>query len=84
MGDLYKALENIVWLTQLGLSMLLPLVALMAGSWWLVEHRGWPAWIYIPAILIGIACGASTLLRFGRMMQKKETKNNRTGFNSHE
>ena len=36
----YKALEDLVWLTQLGLNMLLPLVLCLAGCWWAVEHWG--------------------------------------------
>ena len=32
----YKALEDLVWLTQLGLNMLLPLVLCLAGCWWAV------------------------------------------------
>lgn len=80
---MYHALEQLVWLTQLGLSMLLPLVAFMAGCWWAVEQWGWPAWIFIPAILLGIAVGFSTLMRFGRMMQNEESQNKRVGFNRH-
>ena len=35
MNGLYKALEDLVWLTQLGLTMLLPLVlCLAAGGLW--------------------------------------------------
>ena len=41
----YKALEDLVWLTQLGLNMLLPLVLCLAGCWWAVEHWGWPEWL---------------------------------------
>ena len=36
----YKALEDLVWLTQLGLNMLLPLVLCLAGCWWAVERCG--------------------------------------------
>lgn len=84
MDNMYQALEHLVWLTQLGLSMLLPLVLFMAGCSWAVAHWGWPTWVYIPAILIGIATGASTLFRFGRMMANQESKNKRVGFNKHE
>jgi hypothetical protein len=83
----YKILEDLVWLTQLGFSMLFPLVVLVAGAWWAVGHWGWPTWVYIPAFLIGIACGASTLAHFGRMMLRraaKENKNARVGFNRHQ
>lgn len=87
MDSLYKALEDLIWLTQLGLSMLVPLVALVGGCWWGVEHWGWPEWLYLPAFLVGIACGASTLLRFGRMMirraERDAEKQKRRGFNQH-
>ena len=54
----YKALEDLVWLTQLGLNMLLPLVRCLAGCWWAVEHWGWPEWLFLPAVLLGLAAGA--------------------------
>ena len=34
----YKALEDLVWLTQLGLNMLLPLVMCLGGCWWAVSR----------------------------------------------
>ncbi len=54
----YKALEDLVWLTQLGLNMLLPLVMCLGGCWWAVSHWGWPMWVYLPAVLLGLAAGA--------------------------
>ena len=36
----YKALEDLVWLTQLGLNMLLPLVMCLGGAWWAVNKIG--------------------------------------------
>ena len=56
----YKALEDLVWLTQLGLNMLLPLVLCLAGCWWAVEHWGWPEWLFLPAVGLGLAAGAQT------------------------
>ena len=38
----YKALEDLVWLTQLGLNMLLPLVMCLGGAWWAVNSWSWP------------------------------------------
>ena len=40
----YKALEDLVWLTQLGLNMLLPLVMCLGGAWWAVNSWSWPEW----------------------------------------
>ena len=51
----YKALEDLVWLTQLGLNMLLPLVLCLAGCWWAVERWNWPEWLFLPAVLLGLA-----------------------------
>ena len=54
----YKALEDLVWLTQLGLNMLLPLVLCLAGCWWAVERWNWPEWLFLPAVLLGLAAGS--------------------------
>ena len=54
----YKALEDLVWLTQLGLNMLLPLVMCLGGAWWAVNNWSWPEWVFLPAILLGLAAGA--------------------------
>ena len=70
----YKALEDLVWLTQLGLNMLLPLVMCLGGCWWAVSHWGWPMWVYLPAVLLGLAAGAQNFLglrqRAARPLQK--------------
>ena len=60
----YKALEDLVWLTQLGLNMLLPLVMCLGGCWWAVSHWGWPMWVYLPAVLLGLAAGAQNFWVF--------------------
>lgn len=56
----YKALEDLVWLTQLGLNMLLPLVLCLAGCWWAVEHWGWPEWLFCPLWVWGLSPGRRT------------------------
>lgn len=86
MKGLYKLLEDVVWLTQLGLSMLLPLVACLWGCSWLTTHAGVGSWVYIPGILVGLASGAVSFRNFGRMMLKRaeKTKSNHSiGFNRH-
>ena len=65
----YKALEDLVWLTQLGLNMLLPL-----------------EWVFLPAILLGLAAGAQNFWYFAKehMDRTKKEKPKRVGFNSHQ
>ena len=81
----YKALEDLVWLTQLGLNMLLPLVMCLGGCWWAVSRWGWPMWVYLPAVLLGLAAGAQNFWGFvkERLDRTKKDKPRRTGFNSH-
>ena len=55
MKGLYKALEDIVWLTQLGLSMLLPLLLCLGGCWWATNHWNWPMWVYLVGIFLGLS-----------------------------
>jgi len=82
----YKALSDLVWLTQLGLTMLLPLVMCLGACWWAVEHWGWPMWLYIPAVLLGLAAGGQNFWSFAkqRINRAKKEKTSRIGFNSHQ
>ena len=82
----YKALEDLVWLTQLGLNMLLPLVLCLAGCWWAVERWNWPEWLFLPAVGLGLAAGAQNFWVFckERLERSKHEKNHRVGFNSHQ
>lgn len=77
------ALENIVWLTQLGLSVLLPPVLCLWLAWWLVDAKGAPYWIYLPALVLGLGGGGKNFAAFCKMMQKKAGKPPRTSFNRH-
>lgn len=85
MKNLNKILEDLIWLTQLGLTMLLPLVMCLGACWWAVNRWGWPMWLYLPAILVGLAAGAQNFWSFAKMrLQRAEReKNERVGFNSH-
>ena len=77
----YKALEDLVWLTQLGLNMLLPLVLCLAGCWWAVEHWGWPEWLFLPAVGLGLAAGAQNFWVFckERLERSKHEKKSSGG-----
>lgn len=86
MKGLYKALEDIVWLTQLGLSMLLPLLMCLGGAWWATSRWGWPMWVYLPGIVLGLAAGAKSFWAFAkeRLDRAKQERPRRVGFNSHQ
>lgn len=82
----YKALEDLVWLTQLGLNMLFPLVLCLGGCWWAVSNWGWAEWLYLPAILLGLGAGAQNFWVFAKehMDRTKKDKPHRVGFNTHQ
>ena len=81
----YKALEDLVWLTQLGLNLLLPPVLCLGGCWWAVNHWSWPMWAYVPAIVLGLAAGGQNFWVFAKehLKRAKKEKPRRVGFNSH-
>ena len=86
MKDWMGALENIVWLTQLGLSVLLPPVFFLWLAWWLTSSRGMGGWVYVPALVLGLGCGASSFFRFCRMVQRKAAQKRKdapVSFNRH-
>ncbi len=81
-----KALKNISLLSQLGISLVMPILLCLAGCYALTTYLGAGVWIYIPGILFGIGGSFSTAYRFYRMVMKDEKKNDRAGstsFNTH-
>ena len=82
----YKALEDLVWLTQLGLNILLPLVMCLGGAWWAVNSWSWPEWVFLPAILRGLAAGAQHFWYLARehMARTKTAQPKRGGSKSHQ
>ena len=50
MNELYKALEQLVWVGQLGFSLLFPLVCALGGCWWLTR-QGVGGWVWVPGLL---------------------------------
>lgn len=85
MNGWYKALENLVWVTQLGFSLLFPLVCLLGVCWWLTQ-RGVGGWVYVPGVLLGLAVGAVTFLKFAQAWMhraEREQKDAPPRFNRH-
>ncbi len=58
-----KDLKAIVWITQLGISVAMPLLIFVFGSVWLRERFDLGAWVVIVGVVFGI-CGAVDGLRY--------------------
>lgn len=83
-----KNLNMIVWLTQLGLSVALPLAGFIFLAVWLRNHFGWGDWVIWVGIVLGVVCafdGLRTSLKaMERMSRDKSEKDPPVSFNDHD
>lgn len=84
-----ELLKNLSMITQLGLSLIMPVLLCVFLCWLLVAKAGVGAWVYIPGIIFGIGGSFSTAYKFYRMNVAKKggdeaQKKRRSGnFNDH-
>ena len=72
-----KNLSLLVWLTQLGLSVAVPLGGFVLLAVWLRQRFGWGVWVVIAGVVLGIVCaidGLRSSLKAMERMSKEETK----------
>lgn len=61
-----QILSRITLVTQLGFTLITPIILCIFAALWLQSHTSVGEWIWIPAILIGLIsgiCGAAGLIR---------------------
>ncbi len=51
-----KEFRLLVWLTQLGLSVALPLAGFVLLGVWLYSAKGWGVWVIFAGLIIGLVC----------------------------
>jgi len=87
MKSFFKALEDLTWFMQLGISLLMPLALCMLLCFWLMQRFGVGPWVFIPGILLGIGSGAVSLHSFYRMIMRRQDneipKKSAVRFNRH-
>lgn len=79
-------LKNIVWLTQLGLSVAAPIVLGVLGSVWLRDRFGLGGWVVVVGTVLGVGAAFVSLWRDLREMDRQAREDDRgsgTGFNEH-
>lgn len=83
-----KNISLLVWLSQLGLSVAVPLGGFILLGVWLYNHFGWGAWIIVLCTVIGLICaidGFRQSLKAMDRIAKDETKDKPpVSFNEHE
>ena len=83
-----KDLKLLVWLTQLGMSVVLPPTVLIMLAVWLRDRQGWGAWVIWIAIILGMVCAVdglrSSLKAMEKMSEDKKKPPEGVSFNNHE
>ena len=83
-----KEFKLLVWLTQLGLSIALPLAGFILLSIWLRNRFALGSWVVICGCAVGLICaidGFKTSMRVMTLMTKdKKESDNPVSFNDHE
>ena len=84
-----KDIGLIVWITQLGFSVVFPPTGLILLAVWLQKNHGWGRWVLWAAIALGCILAVqgfrSSLKTMERMSQaKKEQRKPPVSFNDHD
>ena len=83
-----KDLTLIVWLTQLGLSVAVPMAGFVLLAVWLRNSLGWGQWVIYVGIGLGLICaidGLRTALKaLERLSRKKDEPPAPISFNDHD
>ena len=82
-----KQVYLLVWLTQLGLSIALPLGGFVWLALWLRQRFGWGIWVVIAGVVLGLVCaidGLRTSLKAMERMAKEDKEPPPVSFNEHD
>ena len=70
----FSVLQNLSWLTQLGLSLAAPPVLCLLGAGWLARRFSLGPWVYFAAIVLGLGAVACTFAEFVKLFRRKTGK----------
>lgn len=83
-----KNVNLLIWLTQLGLSVSVPLAGFIFLGIWLHDHCGWGQWTVWTGILLGVIAAADglrqSLKAMAKMSKDKEENKPPVSFNDHD
>ena len=83
-----EIIRNVTMLSQLGLSLITPVLICLAVCWLIVSKTGAGGWVYIPGFFFGLGGSGAVAYKFYlsiNRQQKKENKKkkNKVSFNRH-
>ncbi len=65
-----RDLSLLTWLTQLGLSVAVPLAGFVLLAVWLRERFGLGVWVIIAGVILGLYCAVDGFLRSLKLLQQ--------------
>lgn len=78
----------LVWLTQLGLAVAVPLCGFVLLAVWLRSYFGWGSWVLWVGIGLGVYCSASgfvsALRTLSQISDHKKKEKDPVSFNDHD
>ena len=83
-----KHYQLLIWMTQLGLSVALPLAGFVLLGVWLHTAKGWGSWTVIAGLVLGLICAVRGFLDSLHIMEqmskdKKKQQPPPVSFNQH-
>lgn len=65
-----KQISLLVWLTQLGLSVAVPLGGFVLLAVWLRGQFGWGNWVIVAGVVLGLYCAVDGFLKNLKALQQ--------------
>lgn len=73
-SPIFRALKNLTWLTQLGISMLTPLFMCLFAALWLQRKFALGDWVVLAGLVIGLISGAQAFISFLKFAHREIKK----------
>ena len=77
MKPMMELVRGLAWFTQLGISLVVPVLLFVGGAAWLQQRFGAPGWIMIPAFVLGLGTAGATARKFYRDACRKADRSAR-------
>ncbi len=72
-----KDFNLLVWLSQLGMSIALPLCGFIWGAVWLRDHFGLGKWVVVCGCVIGMICAVDGMIHSFMMLSRAAAKHDK-------